>query len=554
VIRFVLDRLASQSPFFAPEELMTSPTRSAARSAPALVPLAALLAAALFVPAAAYAAGAADANTILIDGMSNSGAARDQTEAEALGFTVEVVTDAAVWNAKTTDDFKTYKAIDLPDNFCQGPSQTAIDSRTVWAPAVTGNILIVGGDPELHSGSRAGAVALVKNGIGFAADDPGKTGLWVALGCSTNSAPVLDQFGSFTIGGQGSNSIHIVAVHPALAGLTDALLSNWGTSTHLKFEAFPESFVPLAIQLDGTAPGVLSFADGTSGTPFLLVRGSGVQAVGLNLTASASDSVEAGSDLTYTITYGNTGGDATGVVITTPVPPGSSFGSASDGGTESGGTVTWTIGDLTKGTTGLTVTYTVTANTAGTLTASGIHITDGTSTTTATDVLTTVSPSPATTTTLEASPSPSTIGQSVVLTATVTGSLHAHRLRDLLRRRHGHRQRDPRRRGGHPLHLRPGRGQPLAHRRVRRGLGLRREHLRRRPPGRERRGRGPRPRGQRSELRRAGQRPHVHHHLREHGRRRHRRGDHRSGAARVELQVRHRRRDGVRWYGHLEHR
>ena len=255
----------------------------------------------LVAPAAARATGAADGNTILIDGVGNEAASYDQARAETLGFTTEVVTDAAVWNAKTTDDFKTYRAIALPDNYCNGPSSTALSSRTVWGPAVTGNILLVGGDPELHAGwGSAGAEALVTNGVGFAANEVGKTGLWMALGCGVPSEPVLDQFGSFTIGEWGSDSIHIVAVHPALSGLTDELLSNWGSSTHLKFEAFPGDFVPLAIQLDGEDPGILSFADGTSGTPFLLVRGAAVQPVGLNVTAAGPASAERGTDITYT--------------------------------------------------------------------------------------------------------------------------------------------------------------------------------------------------------------------------------------------------------------
>jgi uncharacterized repeat protein (TIGR01451 family) len=48
------------------------------------------------------------------------------------------------------------------------------------------------------------------------------------------------------------------------------------------------------------------------------------------------------SNLDYTITVRNIGnGDATGVTITDPLPKNTSFVSASDGGTESGGVVTW---------------------------------------------------------------------------------------------------------------------------------------------------------------------------------------------------------------------
>jgi uncharacterized repeat protein (TIGR01451 family) len=53
--------------------------------------------------------------------------------------------------------------------------------------------------------------------------------------------------------------------------------------------------------------------------------------------------IGAGSSLTYTITLQNIGnGDATGVTLTDPIPADTSFVSASDGGTNAGGTVTWT--------------------------------------------------------------------------------------------------------------------------------------------------------------------------------------------------------------------
>jgi cysteine-rich repeat protein len=87
---------------------------------------------------------------------------------------------------------------------------------------------------------------------------------------------VLDPFGSFTVLGQflfsscPANS-HIVAVHPALSGITDATLSNWGCSAHEAFDTFPSDFLVLAINSDisqtFTAP------DGTVGGPYILARG-----------------------------------------------------------------------------------------------------------------------------------------------------------------------------------------------------------------------------------------------------------------------------------------
>jgi uncharacterized repeat protein (TIGR01451 family) len=346
-----------------------------------------------FVAPSAHAAGAGNSNTVLVDGTGNLTAANvDKAQAEALGFTVELVTSSTVWAGKTLADFKTYKAISIPDNMCAGPSGAALANRAIWAAAVTGNILAVGGDPELHSPYSPGAGKLVQNGIGFAADDPGKTGLFVALGCGTGGGVVMDQFGSFSVQYMGSDSIHIVAVHPALNGLTDALLSNWGSSTHLKFVTFPSNFIPLAIQTNGTNPGLMTFADGTSGTPFLLVRGSGVQPVGLNITKSGPATASIGDNITYTLTYGNSGGtNATGTVVKDPVPAGTTFVSATGGGVLSGGVVTWSIGALSAKVTGQTVSFTARVDSPGAIKNTGYSIeSSGVTPTVGADVTTTV--------------------------------------------------------------------------------------------------------------------------------------------------------------------
>ncbi len=66
----------------------------------------------------------------------------------------------------------------------------------------------------------------------------------------------------------------------------------------------------------------------------------------LTISKSAAATVAVGSDLTYTIRYANLGPASSGVVITDRLPMGTTFVSASNGGTLSGDTVTWNIGDL----------------------------------------------------------------------------------------------------------------------------------------------------------------------------------------------------------------
>src|SRR5206468_594904 len=64
----------------------------------------------------------------------------------------------------------------------------------------------------------------------------------------------------------------------------------------------------------------------------------------------APDPVNAGSDITYTISYSNTGNmNATGVVIGDTVPANTGFVSATGGGTLAAGVVTWNIGALATG-------------------------------------------------------------------------------------------------------------------------------------------------------------------------------------------------------------
>ena len=320
--------------------------------------------------ASVFAAGAADSNTVLIC-RSAMYSPNDVEKAQALllGFTVEVADDTA-WNAKTTADFKTYKAIIIPDLKASSLPAIVANTKGTWGPAVTGNILVIGGDPEYHSiAGKPGATTLMYNGINFAANDPGKTGLYFASAYATDYAS-LSSFGTFVSISSSVETVHIVAVHPALTGLTDVNQSNWGTSTHAAFTSFPADFSVLAIQ-DGTGvgqPGYLTFADGHGGYPYLLAKGTGVQQVGLNIIKTAPSTTTAGANITYTITYGNSGTtNATNVVIKDPVPTGTTFVSATGGGTESGGIVTWNIGSLNGGTTGQTVQMVVTVNSGTTI-------------------------------------------------------------------------------------------------------------------------------------------------------------------------------------------
>lgn len=336
-----------------------------------------LVGALVFLPGIVRAAGAANDHTVLILGTTalKGPTSPEAIEAGKLGMAVEIV-DGVGWKAKSQADFATYRALVFGDPgdpvVDQSPAPVAAGeaNRTTWSPIVTGNVIVVGNDPSYHYQieGRPGAVAEISNGMRFATDTPGKTGAYISLSCyyansPGSTIPLLDQFGTFkTVGAPNTcyDNAHIVAVHPALAGLTDVLLSDWNCSVHELLTVYPTGFLPLVIARNATGPGSQSFADGSFGIPFFIARGSALQPVGLNIVKAGPATAQLGDTITYTITYGNTGETgALGTVITDPVPAGTTFLSATDDGTASAGVVSWNIGGLATGVSGKTVQFSV---------------------------------------------------------------------------------------------------------------------------------------------------------------------------------------------------
>ncbi|MDQ6892340.1 MAG: hypothetical protein M3167_06635 [Acidobacteriota bacterium] len=147
------------------------------------------------------------------------------------------------------------------------------------------------------------------------------------------------------------------------------------------------------ITLTGT---VTTFTIPTSGSgPVVIIRGpdnamwfteNGAARIGritvpsgstpnLTISKSAPATIASGQNLTYTITYGNTGsGGATGVSIRDTIPSGTTFVSATGGGTAASGVVTWNVGTVNAGATG-TVSFTVMVTaTSGAVTNSSFSI------------------------------------------------------------------------------------------------------------------------------------------------------------------------------------
>jgi len=269
--------------------------------------IALMLATGLTTSAVGAKAEAAEEKVLILDSTVTGGAASvEATEAASKGLAVDIVDDAK-WSTMSTTDFAGYRAIILGDPTCVGPGTATIaaaeaNART-WGSALSGNVVIVGTDPVFHADQ--GGESATRRAVDFAIDQVGKTGAYISLSCyyhgttSSTPVPLLDgiQPEGFGVTGVGCyNNAHIVAVSPALEGLTDDDLSNWSCSVHEAFDKWPGSFVPLAIAKDFDSSFTAS--DGTQGPPYILASGK-VQSFPLSLSPLA-DSGPAGTDHTVT--------------------------------------------------------------------------------------------------------------------------------------------------------------------------------------------------------------------------------------------------------------
>ncbi len=210
----------------------------------------------------------------------------DHTTLSNLCPPAKVVTEDE-WRAMSTSDFSKFKAIILADPDCVTDTDSITflsDTKATWSPAIQGNVIVIGTDPTFHSDAQPGAVTLIDNSIRFAAAGSG-TGLYFALSCyytavDTATVDALSEFGIFTVRGNLNcyDDAHIVAMSPAMTSLDDTAISNWSCSVHEAFSSYPQTgvggFQALAIAKDILGVGSQSFADGTSGLPYIISRGA----------------------------------------------------------------------------------------------------------------------------------------------------------------------------------------------------------------------------------------------------------------------------------------
>ena len=227
---------------------------------------------------AARVADTTSPKSILIYGPSLDPSAipNEQSLAQAAGYAVTVV-GTATWSSMTTAQFAAFDAIVFGDPSCFGGTDllaTADATKLVWSRAVTGSVYIQGTDPVWHGFTDdepvTDAQTLIANGINFVAAGPG-TGLYVSLSCyygeSSPDTPVdfLSGIGAFKVAdAECADAVTVVKpTHPAMAGLSDASLSNWTCSVHEFITTFPTTFEVLAAAIrssDGeNVPYIIAF-------------------------------------------------------------------------------------------------------------------------------------------------------------------------------------------------------------------------------------------------------------------------------------------------------
>lgn len=258
------------------------------------------------------AAPAADTNSVLILGSTakNAASSTEAHQAALAGFTVVVASDAD-WSAMTTADFASYREIVFGDGMCSGSAKldAAVANQSVWGPAVTGNVIVVGNHPGEIALVTPAAQAFVQNALTFAGAGRG-TGAYINVGCYMSSSKAIDvsllkPFGQFSVVRQDgcSTSAHLVASDPSLIALNDASVSGWKCTSNAEFVKWDSSFVPLVVATNVNG----QFTDPSTGgtvSPYMLVRGANVTSL---TTLQPAPTVPASGS----ITLGSVPGDPT---------------------------------------------------------------------------------------------------------------------------------------------------------------------------------------------------------------------------------------------------
>lgn len=295
--------------------------------------------------------------------VSETGSATSPEVVEALsqlpaGSTADVLPAATVSAmASTPGALSAYRAVILADPNCGSPSSIPALAPG-WANDITGNVLIIGTDEAVHLG--AGGAQLIEKGMAYVLANP-STGAFISLSCyfdypaapAGTPVPLLDNgfassAGNFTVHGTSTpsclNAAHITATHPALAGLTDGDLSNWGCSVHEAFDSWPADFVVLAIA-EGSGASYTA-PDGRVGSPYILARGDIEVLSAIELSPPVATN-ELGTTHTVTATIDPA---APGITVTFTVITGPNVGLTGTAVTNASGQASFTYASTLTGT------------------------------------------------------------------------------------------------------------------------------------------------------------------------------------------------------------
>jgi len=230
----------------------------------------------------AFWAAVSESKSVLFYGPTTCGSSPEVAAALALGADV-TVWSATTWSSMTTSDFRQFDSIVFGES--KYMCSTIFDywamaeaTAPVWGPAINGNVIIIGGDPAVHSGTNPAASRILGSSLQFSMSGCG-TGLYVSLDAllvgTTNEYPLnfLSYFGSVTAAGVSGND-NTATINPmapsCVLGSTELISSsewsNWGNSIHEVFTSTPTGFSVLAFDEDDLLYEIPAYR------PYVIVR------------------------------------------------------------------------------------------------------------------------------------------------------------------------------------------------------------------------------------------------------------------------------------------
>jgi hypothetical protein len=311
-------------------------------------------------------AHALNGKVLIIDTTLSNAAFTEVDAAATLGLGADVVTEGQ-WSAMSTADFAQYDAIVFADPLCSNDDATLLAAPlanlSTWTPAITGNVIVHTFDSTDHGeygNNSDGAKALTTRGIAFATAQSG-TGMYLSSSCYNGPAwtDLLDGISpGWTATAQSADEIHVTGSTPALSSLTDATLSNFGSSVHNLVDTWPSDFTVFAIatgagNIESTQGGPRAAAattgpytapDGTQGAPVLLIRGAAISASHILLQPDTqTHDVGGTAHLVATVTDPNldmtSAAAVSGITVTFTAVSGPNAGKTAQGVTDADGNV-----------------------------------------------------------------------------------------------------------------------------------------------------------------------------------------------------------------------